>query len=198
MLGGASVVRLYKGVGPGTFHHGTHLQTTGIVAHRATAAADLQAVVQHVAYGPVNSPLISLTSSYAVAAQYALVGTHHATSGSPGYVYQIDVPDPLPLGARVHDAALYIAAEILKINNSLSSIAYRHNGDRAFLLSIVDPGNFGHLKYIPPAVPKGNSSSNPPTLTIHLEAMVNALRDAEVFAVGTVPQNWITARHDVP
>ncbi len=192
------MVRLYKGVAPGTHHHATDLRTTGIAAHSPNDNVNLQAFVQHVALGSMHSPLISLSSSYAVAAQYAAVGKRRARHGSPGYVYQIDVPDPVPPSIEVHDAALYIANELLNSNNALTILNYRHNGDREFLLSVVNPQRFGHLKSTPPIVPSGLMTSSPPLLTDQLKAMVHALRDAEVMVARNVPKSWVTYRFNVP
>jgi hypothetical protein len=35
------------------------------------------------------------------------------------------------------------------------------------------------------------------TLTIALQAMVNAMRDAEILVIGTLPQACVTNRHEI-
>jgi hypothetical protein len=183
----------YKGVGVGTFLYSGDLRTRGITARTAGALNDV-AVAQHIARGTTTSPCISLTKSYGVARDYAMDASRiKPTSTVPGYVYEVQVPDDP--GIQIIDPVDFIAS---RHRNPLVSPSYHHDGDQTFLGLFAYPlasgGNFGTAPR-PPGM--GGSGTRPPTLSIELEAIVFAIRDAEILAYGNVPAAWITNRYDV-
>ena len=187
--------RLYKGVRIGTFLHGRNLLRTGIAARNARSTVTVGSIEHHIARGTTTSPLISLTKSFGVARDYALTGSlSKPTSTNPAYVYEIDVPDPLPAGVKFIDPVHEIvAAQQL---NLLTNSSYHHDGDQRFLHYVVNP-LLRTRRGQPMAPQPGGGSPSPVKMTMALEAMVFALRDAEVLVVGNLPHSMIVHRHDV-
>ncbi|VIO76096.1 hypothetical protein CI41S_50960 [Bradyrhizobium ivorense] len=186
--------RLYKGVRIGTFLHGQNLMQTGIPARNARSSVTVGSIEHHIARGTTTSPLISLTKSFGVARDYALKGSLSKPSATnPAYVYEIDVPDPLPSAIKIVDpVAEIVAAQKLSV---LTNSSYHHDGDQSFLHFVVNPLLRAHMS--PMAPRPGGGSSSPVVMTMPLEAMVFALRDAEVLVVGNLPPSMIIHRHDV-
>ena len=184
---------LYKGVGTGTFHHPTDLRTTGIMA-RTAAALSAVAIEQHIARGTTTSPCISLTKSYGVAKDYAMnSGLARPTPEMPAYVYELQIPDHPEI--QVIDPVCYIASQH---TNPLVSPSYHHDGDQNFLGIVAYPlASGGSLGVAPRPPGMGGMGTRPPNLSIQLEAIVFAIRDAEILAHGNIPAAWITNRYSV-
>jgi len=108
-------------------------------------------------------------------------------------VYEITLPDP-PTGIEVIDPVAHVASGL---TDPRVSPSYHHDGNMAFLLGVVDPDTMdAHLK-TPICTPKGSTPTpRPANLTIQLETLVRALRDAEVLIMGAIPHTYITGRHD--
>jgi len=195
--GGCVVARFYRAIGVGTFHHGngTDLRTTGISPRRPGGQYNASGVIQHIARGATNSPCISLTKSYGVAEDYARNASRAIpTSSNPAYVYEIDISDPPPTGVVVVDPVFFIASHV---PNPLVSPSYHHDGNQSFLLGVVNPAA-AHPSASSVVFPPGlGGTPRSPNLTIELEAMVRALRDAEVLVVGNLPQTCVINRYDV-
>ena|SRR5262249_25767506 len=191
---GCVVARFYRAIGVGTFHHGTDLRTTGIAPRRPGGQYNASGVMQHIARGATNSPCISLTKSYGVAEDYARNASRAIpTSSNPAHVYEIDISDPPPTGVLVVDPVNVIATQN---QNPLASPSYHHDGNQSFLVGVVNPA--AHPSASSVVFPPGlGGTRRSPTLTIELEAMVRALRDAEVLVVGNLPQTCVINRYDV-
>lgn len=183
---------LYKGVGVGTHHHPTDLRTTGITA-RTPGTLDEIVVQQHVARGTTTSPCISLTKSYGVAFDYAMnSGFAAPTSATPAHVYELKIPDKP--GFQFIDPVGYIAS---RHANPLVS-TYHHDGDQGFLGIVAYPALSGGALGTAPRPPgMTGAGPRPPILSIQLETIVFAIRDAEVLAYGNIPGAWIINRYDV-
>jgi hypothetical protein len=168
---------------------------TGIAARNAQSSATVGSMENHIARGTTTSPFISLTKSYGVARDYALMGSlSKPSSTNPAYVYEIDVPDPLPAGVKmVEPVHEIVAAQQL---NLLTNSSYHHDGDQKFLHFVVNPVWRTRVTPMAPQ-PPGGSTPSPVVMTMPLEAMVFALRDAEVLVVGNLPHSMIVHRHDV-
>jgi hypothetical protein len=183
----------YKGVGVGTHHYPTDLRTSGIMA-RTASALNVVAAEQHIARGTTTSPCISLTKSYGVAHDYAMNASRaRPTRAVPSYVYEVQVP--AKPGIQIIDPIAYIASHHA---NPLMSPSYHHDGDQSFLGIVAYPlaagGSLG-VALRPPGM--GGGGPRPPNLTIQLEALVFAIRDAEILVHGNIPSSWIINRHDV-
>jgi hypothetical protein len=152
--------------------------------------------MNHIARATTSSPCISLTRSYGVAEEYAVDGSRALpTSTNPAYVYEIDIPDPAPAAMTVLDPVVVVASNQ---NNPLASLSYQHDGDMDFLLGVVDPAGMAAYLGTPIRVPKGGAPTpRPANLTIELETVVRALRDAEVLVLGAIPSPHVVDRHDV-
>jgi hypothetical protein len=79
--------------------------------------------------------------------------------------------------------------------NLLTNSSYHHDGDQIFLHFVVNP--LWRARLLPMAPRPGGSSSSPVVMTMPLEAMVFALRDAELLVLGNLPRSMIVHRHDV-
>ena len=148
----------------------------------------------HIARGSVKSPYISFSRSFAVARAYGIVGSSGiATAMKPGYVYEIEITG---------DRSVVALDPVVEVAKSLpepgGNRTYQHDGTQAFLLGIVDPqhiwslGNEQHV--LPPA-----SSGTPrtPHLSLELETLVRALRDAEILIYENVPASLVRNRYEV-
>jgi hypothetical protein len=195
----------YKGAGPGTHWNVNDATVGGVTAHSPSLSHSPDRVVRHIIGGSTFSPYTSLTRSYAVAWDYALHAgslTVVATKATPGYVYVIDIPDPLPPGLVLFDP-------VVELGGSLSSpgalVSYQHDGSPQFLIGVVSPRR--HRRYrVGPCVKAPPAPSGPPSApSPSLETMVCALRDAEILAMGPIPAassapgspRYVT-RHPVP
>jgi hypothetical protein len=117
------------------------------------------------------------------------------TAADPAYVYEIDIPDPPPSGLIVRDPV----AEVSGQNpNLLVAISYHHDGDMNFLLGVVDPSGMAvHLNALTRHPPGSAATPRAANLTIELETLVRALRDAEVLVHGTIPAACVLNRFAV-
>ena len=174
---------LAKGVGVGTFLHSRDLRRTGISPRLPAAPFNSAAITGHVARATTISPCISITRSFSIAKAYAIEGSNpRPTVSMPAYVYTIDLPDdpnPLALGMKVVDPLQIIARA-----DPLASPSYRHDGDKKFLLGVVDPKGHRQNLQILAVVAVPGPISRTPSLSIELETMVFAFRDAEALVVG--------------
>ena len=179
----------YRGAGPGSFWDLNDACVSGFRSQAPGIAPGPDRLILHIAKGTVSSPYISLTRSYGVARDYAIntgVAVSVATAQNPGYVYEIDLNDPLPLGLVLLDPVREVAKNA---PGPLDPISYQHDGPQSFLLGVIDPRTMKrHLSadYVQP--PPSTGTRRPPTLTAVLECLVRALRDAEILAVGNIPR----------
>ena len=148
--------------------------------------------MQHVARGNVSSPYISLTRSFGVAREYAFGGRKQATQANPGYVYELEINDPLPDGLKLLDPVKVVAAAAPP---PLASLSYQHDGPQQFLLRVVGPLQSGEVFCVQP--PPENGTRRTPNLSLELETLVRALRDAEILAFGVITASCVINRHDV-
>lgn len=168
----------YKGAGPGTHWHVNDARLTGFTS-AASSVQNRNAVIRHIVAYSHPSPLISLTSSFAVAREYAISGPAGlATKSSPGYVYEVDLT--VISKPQVLDPVLAIAK---------GGLSHMHTGHQSLILAIAQalavlPSLHAGSKLLPPSVPQ------------ELRALVYALRDAEVLAA-VVPSACLTNRHNV-
>lgn len=179
----------FKGVGVGTYLHSKDLFRHGIAPkeHRARRGAD---IVEHVVrFG--GTPLVSLTRSFGVACDYAKnYSLYPPTATNPGVVYEVVIPDPAPV--PIIDPVQALAST----SQGLASLAtYHHDGDQRVIEYLLDPikkamGPYPISPQRPPAV-----GAVPATIPLELNAMVYALRDAEILVEGKIDKSWIKAIH---
>jgi hypothetical protein len=190
------MARFFKGVPVGSYLHGVNVHATGIPPTNPGGKYDVDTIVRHIVLGATtSSPCVSLTKSYGVAEMYALgSGIAFPTPSNPAYVYEIAVnpgdPDVAPSGL------VDPVCEISQSQSDPSVSSYHHNGDRTFLLSIVDPRRFYRYGSKPSPQPKiAANASIPHISSFELRALVYALRDAEILVHGTIPARCIVYRH---
>lgn len=191
----------YKGAGIGTHWHTRDSRQEGFTARAPGTAPTIEALVSHIVVGTAESPYISLTRSYAVAWNYAMSGgTSIPTLDNPGYVYEIEIDTPLPAELKFLDPIKEIAMNLpISIDADFGGEYpfYQHNGLPNFLLGVVSPGDMSHFRIGRQPQPPGPGLPCPPNLTPQLEALVNALRDAEILFHGSIPSYCIKERFEV-
>jgi hypothetical protein len=158
--------------------------------------------MQHVARGTTHSPFVSLTRSYNIAWDYAFTRSRpQPTSRNPAYVYEIML-DPVPRGVTLLDPILEVVGPLHALPHFTGAVPYLHDGSQKFVIGIasynVIPALSRRLLSLPyRQPPPGTGIGRAPNLTIELETLVNALRDTEVLALGTIPTSCVTNRFDV-
>ena len=102
----------------------------------------------------------------------------------------------MPLGLQLLDPVQEVA-QMLPSPTSLGP-PYQHDGLPDFLLGVVNPSRMGHfLEQHSMQPPSSEGTSRPPNLTIELETLVRALRDAEILARGIIPATCVRNRFEV-
>ena len=169
---------LYKGAGPGTHWHLNDARLSGFTS-AANGVANRNAVVRHIVAYSHPSPLVSLTSSFAVAREYAISGpAGWATKAAPGFIYEIDLS--MLSGSKVFDPILMVVKKAL---------SHMHSGAQDLILAVAQ-----NLPFVP--CHHAGGKALPPTVPQELRALVYALRDAEVLAP-VVPSACVVNRHNV-
>lgn len=188
----------YRGAGPGSYWALHNARLTGFTSQAPGIPPSHHRLIHHITKGTASSPYISLTKSFGVAKHYAInSGTTVpvATAQDPGFVYEVELSDPLPLGLLLLDPVREVS------NNApgpLAPISYQHDGPPDFLLGVINPRGMGHFltaPYVQP--PPAHGTPRPPTLTLELESLIRALRDAEIVAVGNIPAGTVVNRYSV-
>ena len=187
----------YRGAGINTYWYLNDPIEQGFVARAPGMTPTTTRQMLHIARSTVNSPFISLTRSYGVAWRYAMVSSEKIpTLRDPAYVHEIEIQEPLPPGLHLLDPVKEVA-QMLPPSTS-SGPPYQHDGLPDFLLGIVDPGNMGHfLTQHTMQPPSSEGTPRSPNLTIELETLVRALRDAEILAHGNIPGTCVKNRFEV-
>jgi hypothetical protein len=194
-MGNPKMPIFYKGAGPGTYLASNNPQLKGIQARDPSMNCTLLRMIHHIVHGTTNSPFISITSSPEVAADYACTGrTAIANKSNPGFVYEIEFDDPLPLGVKIVDPIKEVACDL---SHPPDNVPYQHNGDMKFLLGIVAPTQMAQYRGVktPSIAAKSGGTPHPPNLSDELQCLVRALRDAELLAVGVIPKANIVDCH---
>ena len=186
----------YRGAGINTYWYLNDPIEQGFIARDPRMTPTINRQMLHIARSTVNSPFISLTRSYGVAWHYAMVSSERVpTPEDPAYVHEIEIQEPLPAGLQLLDPVKEVA-QMLPSPPS-SGPPYQHDGLPDFLLGVVDPGRMGDflIQYaMQPPASEGTPRS--PNLTIELETLVRALRDAEILAHGSIPVTCVKNRFE--
>lgn len=182
----------YKGAGIGTWWHDNDARRTGFQPWTPAPESDaftVHRIMHHVARATTTSPFISLTRSYEVARSYALVGRQPPPLADDGLVYEIEIDDASAV--RLLDPVKLVAAELPEPYQT----AYQHDGAPEFLLGVVAPKHFRRfLRQSYGQPPGGLGTERPPGLSIQVETLVRALRDAEILVYGSIPASCVKAR----
>ena len=205
---------LFKGAGPGTHWHANDARILGFASaaqrpHTKNAVIRIKGqnllrhrlsldltraykiawgfcliVLSHITAYSFPSPYVSLTTSFAVARQYALSGPGGiASRKNPGYVYEVD------LSACI--AAPTIFNPVTEV--SKANLAHAHDGSQSLILGVASPA---HSQILGVKVLHSGGLRTLPNISAEMRALVNALRDAEVL-VNTIPSTCVVMRHEV-
>ena len=184
----------YRGAGRGTHWHDNDAQTSGFLPKARAVEPSLDRLIHHIARANVASPYVSLTYSFGVAHEYAIFGRATALIDDPGYVYEIELTSPLPNGLQLVDPIREI---VLAAPTLPSQTPYWHDGDQDFLLGVVSAEMNEYLsRPIIQPYPSGGAQRSA-NLSLELETLARALRDAEILAIGDIPAACIRYRHEV-
>lgn len=182
---------VYRGAGIGSYWYVHNPAARGFTARAPHTSATSERLMHHISRGTGNSPFISLTRSYAVARHYAVLSSARPpTPDDPAYVYEIEIQFPLPAGLQLLDPVKEVASAL----PDLASVGppYQHDGMPNFLLGVVDPENMMQfLEQHAPQPPSSEGTPRPPNLSLELETLVRALRDAEILALGIIPATCV-------
>ena len=184
----------YRGAATGTFWHANDARTMGFTARSPSVGASVDRLAHHIARNTTASPYVSLTTSYGVAFAYAWFGASKPTRRNPAYVYEIQIDDPLPPGLTLVEPIRAIATAPW---SPTGRAPFHHDGDRDFLLGVVDQAGHASNLSMPCIFPPGNTIVKAPALSVELHALTWALRDSEVLAIGPVPAANIVMRYDI-
>jgi hypothetical protein len=174
---------LFKGAGPGTHWHMNDARVLGFTsaAHRSHTK---NAIISHITAYSFPSPYVSLTTSFAVARQYALAGPGGVASRkTPGYVYEVDLS-----ACTVAPITFNPIAEV-----SHAALAHAHDGEQNLILGVASPA---HSRILGVRVLHSGGLRTLPNISAEMRSLVNALRDAEIL-VNTVPATCVVMRHGV-
>ncbi len=187
----------YRGAGIGTYWYDNEPVKQGFIARAPGMESTTNRLMFHIARSTINSPFISMTRSYGVAWRYAIVNSERApTPSDPAYVHEIEIQEPLPPGLHLLDPVKEVAG--LLPSPASPGPPYQHDGLPDFLIGIVNPRNMGHFLRQASLQPPGSEGTpRTPNLTIELETLVRALRDAEILAQGAIPATCVRNRFDV-
>jgi hypothetical protein len=112
---------------------------------------------------------------------------------APAYVYEVDIPDPVPAGMTLFDPVKEVA---VTLPSPVTPLSYFHDGDKDFILGVASPTLMAVHLSAPIRQPPGSGGAvRSANLTLELETLVRALRNAEVLVLGTVPAAHVTVRH---
>lgn len=187
----------YRGAGLGTHWHTNDARASGFSALNPSLDDSVEQVIRHISTGTSDSPYVSLTRSYEVAWTYAVYFGKEdwgvASEDKPGYVYELEIDDVSR--AKVIDPITRISSNL---PSSVASVSYQHDGGQDVLLGLVNPRRYRrilrrHVKQPPPAgaTPRGAR------ITGEVEAIVRALRDAELLAIHRVHKDYVVRRYPV-
>ena len=187
----------YRGAGINTYWYLKDPIEQGFVARDPEMTPTTTRQMLHIARSTVNSPFISLTRSYAVAWHYAMLSSERVpTLRDPAYVHEIEIQEPLPPGLHLLDPVKEVAQVLPSPTSPVPP--YQHDGLPDFLLGVVDPGRMENfLTQYAKQPPSSEGTPRPPNLTIELETLVRALRDAEILAHGIIPATCVKNSFDV-
>ncbi len=189
----------YRGAGIGTYWHTNNAVGNGFTSRVPSSQIphSINQLMNHIARGTTYSPYISLTRSYGVAWSYAVfLGRRQPTPHNPAYVYQIEINDPPPSGLQIFNPVREVANAVPKPLSSAPP--YQHNGLPNFLLGVTDPIRMRRFLTIPALQPPpGGGAPQPSNLTLELETLVRALRDAEILVVEHIPPPCVLNRYPV-
>jgi hypothetical protein len=162
----------YRGAGVGTYWHVHDPRLTGFTSHSPGTLPSPDRVMSHISLGTTFSPYISLTRSYGVAHTYAMrLGRAPATAANPGYVWEIELNDPLPGNLQLIDPVKLIAQAV---PDPIAAVPYQHDGAPNILIGLIDVSQASLLVAPCPMPPNSNPPASAPNVSTGLRTLVFA------------------------
>jgi hypothetical protein len=181
-----TIKTLFKGAGPGTHWHTHNACEQGFLG--SARDSTLNAIVTHITAYSNPSPYLSMSTSYAIARRYALLGlTVPISESAPGYVYEIDL-------SAIRSAVTLVDPVKDIASGHQSTGAHDHNGDQNLLAEIAR-GSGGATPFTVAHQLGGRVAV--PAVNPQLTALIFAIRDAEILVYGAVPKSAVVRRHPV-
>lgn len=191
----------YKGAGVGSHWHIHDSRKIGFTARSSERNPTTDVLIEHIATSTLNSPYISLTRSYAVAWDYAMIGeTDRPTPDNPAYIYEIEINNSSPSDIKLIDPIKEVAQsflEPLEVNTPEEYSYYQHNGLQSYLLGVVNPQEMDRYLFGRLPAPPGPGTEYPLQPKTQLKTLINTLRDAEILILGDIPRSCVKNRFDV-
>lgn len=180
----------YRGAGVGTYWHGRDAMASGFSAQNPAQPPTADMALRHIVNGTTDSPFISLTRSYEVACTCArTAGRAYPSPAAPAFVYEVE------LTARDRCRLLDPIRELAgSLSGPFDAVSYQHDGHPNLLVGLVDHAQRHLLGATVERPPPGGATPRPANVSFHLEALVRALRDAELLAVGHIPKDLVRRR----
>ena len=129
---------LFRGTGVGTYWDIHDARLTGFTTRMPGASHNANMVTRHIRIAPHMTNYVSLSRSFGIARGYALYsGTSVpiATQNEPGYVYVLEIDEPLAVGFALVDPIREIA---MNLPTPLARNSYQHDGEADFLLERLE------------------------------------------------------------
>lgn len=187
MATGARTPTLYKGAGPGSHWH-VNQPSSRSGFSIGLAPGGPNAILRHITRYSAPSPYLSFTTSFAIARHYALSGPAGVASATaPGFVYEVDL-SALSVAPKLVDPV----AEIAALGNGFFS--HKHDGSPNLILEVAT-GKLA-LGQISQAHQTGGLFLTP-SVSQELNALIFAIRDAEVLVAGNVLAGAVVNVHPV-
>ncbi|RKU29986.1 hypothetical protein C6497_05275 [Candidatus Poribacteria bacterium] len=191
----------YKGAGVGSHWHIHDSRKIGFTARSSESNPSTEVLIEHIATSTLNSPYISVTRSYAVAWNYAMIGeTDRPTPDNPAYIYEIEINNSSPSDIKLIDPIKEVALsflEPLEVNTPEEYSYYQHNGLQSYLLGVVNPQEMERYLLGRSPAPPGPGTEYPTQPKTPLKTLINTLRDAEILILGDIPKSCVKNRFDV-
>ncbi len=185
----------YRGAPVSTYWHKYDARIRGFSpVEPLSTKSTVDRVMNHITESITHSPFISFTKSFGIAREYAT--RKIASPTKPGFVYEIDLPDPLPKSVEIiFPIKMMICNEL----NRTLDVDYHYEGDSRLLIGIIDPRNYRNLLNLQRKLPFDGPErlGSVVTTTKKLKTIVFCLRDAEVLVKGEIPKEWVFKRYEV-
>ena len=180
---------VFKGAAPGSYWQVNDARLTGFTTGHNYPQGPAE-IVRHIStQNSPNSAYLSFSASFAIAYGFACMGgvAGPPTQANPGYVYEVDLVGQAPI-----DPIASVSGNVPFPQIAMAlPLPYHHNGDRDFALGVAGSALHKPSLSRPPRQAVTPHFPMNPTCRAEFVALLFALRDSEVLALGPVPATCI-------